>query len=802
MAENSLQNQKNEVSFILSDNAKAIIEKFEERLHEGNYTAEKRNGIRAELVWKLLGKKYPESVKKAENYVLQVCSQKYDIENISHYFPEDKSFFPFGLVFLYLNLNIPNAQHVELMEKEQLELLYDEVNAVIDYYMLVIFNYDAYYTFFKEKWYEKLCHGLYEPSSNTAVELYNNYLAYPLFWLCVSTGNLSECSNSIHYVLNRKFDLVILEESKESSQNCSFNLWRNKFALQSFIEDHLAENGTIFYKAPDININKTSWNSFRNWIVENRFLKGVIQLPRTKDGNTNQILVICKRPSDSIYFVDVQSDLMNNDQIDVDKVLKAIYEKNEYCYKELSFNEFISGNSQYYTFVSRQLTQILDSSPIKGELVELRELINMCDSEIERDVNCFFLNSDCYYWDLSSYLKSGVHYLEPLSMPLAKRTPNEPFFMCRMVIDLDELACSYLTKDKFSYFDWDEYANGISYKDVFTDEDNQIVYTYADSFIFQLRSCPAIPIDPYYLLNELMSTIVSMQIESFDHTDKWMSIGIEDFLSIKLVVPSVEEQQRIVSLERQKALADTREEIKKNFESYKQDIRMKKHALAQTLRVMKGWWMNLQMAREKGNGVIDDTATIGQLHPVAIKDIFGNIDHEMNMLFKQVNSFNMGDTMKVDVFDAKDFIQQYVNHHDPMFEYQCELPEKAANIRFPKEAFQIILDNISSNACSHGFKGREKEKNIIRIIAEIKGQDLIIRVDNNGRPMPVEMTAEKVFTYGDTTEEGSDEHGGLGGYLIKDMMTKFGGEVELELNAEADFPVAYKLVFRDVNIYK
>ena len=112
------------------------------------------------------------------------------------------------------------------------------------------------------------------------------------------------------------------------------------------------------------------------------------------------------------------------------------------------------------------------------------------------------------------------------------------------------------------------------------------------------------------------------------------------------------------------------------------------------------------------------------------------------------------------------------------------------------------MDNISSNACSHGFKGREKEKNIIRIIAEIKGQDLIIRVDNNGKPMPVGMTAEKVFTYGDTTEEGSDEHGGLGCYQIKDLMTKFGGEVELELNPEADFPVAYKLVFRDVNIYK
>ena len=344
------------------------------------------------------------------------------------------------------------------------------------------------------------------------------------------------------------------------------------------------------------------------------------------------------------------------------------------------------------------------------------------------------------------------------------------------------------------------YSTGVDH--LVDDNDDPVVCTYPDAIIFKLKANTKTPVDPYYLTKLLYSNEVRTQLECFQLPYTDISIENEDFLSIKIALPSLEEQQRIVSLDLQNALADTREEIQKNFESYRQDIRMKKHALAQTLRVMKGWWMNLQMARENGNGVIDDTATIGQLHPIAVKDIFGNIDHEINMLFKQVNSFNMGDTMKVDVFDAKDFIQQYVNHHDPMFEYQCELPEKAANIRFPKEAFQIILDNISSNACSHGFKGREKEKNIIRIIAEIKGQDLIIRVDNNGKPMPVGMTAEKVFTYGDTTEEGSDEHGGLGCYQIKDLMTKFGGEVELELNPEADFPVAYKLVFRDVNIYK
>ena len=41
MAENSLQNQKNEVSFVLSDKAKAIVEKFEEKLQQCGGNLEK-----------------------------------------------------------------------------------------------------------------------------------------------------------------------------------------------------------------------------------------------------------------------------------------------------------------------------------------------------------------------------------------------------------------------------------------------------------------------------------------------------------------------------------------------------------------------------------------------------------------------------------------------------------------------------------------------------------------------------------------------------------------------------------------
>ena len=79
---------------------------------------------------------------------------------------------------------------------------------------------------------------------------------------------------------------------------------------------------------------------------------------------------------------------------------------------------------------------------------------------------------------------------------------------------------------------------------------------------------------------------------------------------------------------------------------------------------------------------------------------------------------------------------------------------------------------------------------------------MILTVENNGKPMLAGMTAKRVFTYGDTTEEGADDHSGLGGFQIWDLMKRFEGKAILDLNEKADFPVSYKLKFYDVDLYK
>lgn len=781
MAENSLQNQKNEVSFVLSEKAKAIIEKFEKQIE--NRSENDKNELRIDLLMLLLRRLHPEVLSAdakglfAEIYCLNNKTTDKNTGFLMHCFSENELnnlSNDFNSIWSYY-CSMFSIEGIPTIDDYQELLLCESLMPDGKRRLVVTFS---FFTLIKK---------LKELDIDLEVlksQIKENQIQFKA--LETVLAELEIRLNTLS--LGLLFDRIVIPRLQTIS-NSDFN------SFVEFIEDFVKDEGSMFFLGSPTEINKLDYQQFHKWAVDNKFLHGVIEMDDLPSYDANrQILVLSKQPTDSIFFAWIDGP-MDGEGPSIEEIARVLSEKNPDYYKEVSLEDFKAHNGNYYTFAKRQFVPSIIAN--EGEtVVRLGDLVDLYESEVEEDISCYFLNRPYYF--INDYYGN----IEAVEMPQARRVPNDKFFLFRWDEFAYEFSCAYQSVDYDGLLIDGDSSTGVGYPyDNYTHD--PIICTYPNSIVFKLKEAPVEPIDPYYLAKLLYSSReVYAQLECYKLPFSDCILEKDDFLSILVAIPTMEEQQRILNMDRQKALADSKEEIKKNFESYRQDIRMKKHALAQRLTVMNNWWKTLLMARKDGNGIIDDEAVVGRLHPVAVKNIYTQIGHEMNMLFKQVNSFNMDDTMKVDVFDAKDFIQQYVNHHDPMFEYQCELPEKAANIRFPKEAFRIILDNISSNACSHGFKGREKEKNIIRILVEIKGQDLIIRIDNNGRPMPVGMTAEKVFTYGDTTEEGSDEHGGLGGYLIKDMMTKFGGEVELELNAEADFPVAYKLVFRDVNIYK
>lgn len=801
MAENSLQNQKNEASFVLSEKANAIIEKFEEKLCKNNFSREDKYSIRTELIWYLFGKKYPEIIGIIEG-VLSNCSSKE--QAVSSFIKEigdgttiakDNNTIAFivllGLFLISLNRTNADTRLLDMLEAEQLETLTRELPAILAYYYHVITIHDSENT--KDDFLQ-LCFGLFSitPQFKFVLDSSHTERNNP----CTGTYWLSAAINSMvgYNMLTDPplgvFDWVAIEDG----QYC---LSSKDSSLHDFISNNLTDKGILFYLVSSSTINKDDRSSFRKWVIENKYLHGIIEI------HGKQVMIIRRQHADSIFFVNATDDsFLNEGHWNVGKLLEVVNTKDGHYYKEVSFEEFASYNSKFSTFAKRQLAPSVIAN--EGEtVVTIGDLVDLYESETMEDVSCFFLNRP-YYFENGYY-----EPIEAVTTPLARRIPNDEFFLFKWDVLSQKFLCSYLDSIEIRNL-----PRRFMYDDFYDSENNPIICTYPDAIVFTLKDKPIVPVHPEYLAKLFSSNMVIRQMDYFReyHTSidsvnypdlASYFVDNEGFLSIKVSIPSLNEQSQMLDMWHKETYLNTKKEIQKNFESYKQDIRMKKHAMAQRLATMNNCWKILLKARKDGNGIVNDEATVGHLHPVSVKNIYTQIGHEMNMLFKQLSSFNLGDAMDGnEVFDAAAFVREYIKHHDPMFEYQCELPDKPANIRFPKEAFQIVMDNIASNACSHGFKGKETGENIIRVMMEIKGHDLIVHVSNNGKPMPVKMTAEKVFTYGDTTEEGVGEHSGLGGFEIKDLMTKFGGEVELLLDAEAEFPVTYILVFRDVNIYK
>ncbi len=123
------------------------------------------------------------------------------------------------------------------------------------------------------------------------------------------------------------------------------------------------------------------------------------------------------------------------------------------------------------------------------------------------------------------------------------------------------------------------------------------------------------------------------------------------------------------------------------------------------------------------------------------------------------------------------------------------------NAVFAPEALTIIFDNIISNACSHGFAGRENNpsRNIIKLELFTEGTDHIITISNNGEPVREHVTEDYVFTYNKSTQNGRN-HYGRGGYEVKRLMEEFDGDAEFISRPQEVFPVTYKLIFHNTGI--
>jgi signal transduction histidine kinase len=350
----------------------------------------------------------------------------------------------------------------------------------------------------------------------------------------------------------------------------------------------------------------------------------------------------------------------------------------------------------------------------------------------------------------------------------------------------------------------------------------------SEVFAFTLNSSE---VTEDFLLRSLLSDFSREQTVRMSSGVAISRISFEDLANILITIPSIEEQEKICYNDAHVGIKDAELKLRQAYEDFRKDIHMKKHAMGQTMANLENWWSQLEKIRSQSNGIIDESAQVGRVRKISLKEILDRVHATIYKLSVQLEKFDTGYGFVKEEFALTEFIEEYISSNiSPLFRFEynsmqhrlsedileTNLGSELSNgtsegnlvghkgdpieyIKFPKGALARIFDNVVSNACAYGFVGREEEDNIVRIEIKTDGTDYVVEVSNNGLPLDSAMSPEEVTIYGRTSGDTAD-HFGIGGYEVKRLMEEFGDSVEIVADASSDFPFTCRLVFHDTNI--
>lgn len=288
----------------------------------------------------------------------------------------------------------------------------------------------------------------------------------------------------------------------------------------------------------------------------------------------------------------------------------------------------------------------------------------------------------------------------------------------------------------------------------------------------------------------------------------------------KIYAPDHSELDRykVVSNANYAALQQLQEEQKQMHAHYVKGLRMRKHALSQSLSSMRFMFSALNTYRERQGGSISDNEQISRVSDITVRDAFEflarkfkEVGPAIDQIANEENSFG-----NFEWIDPEDYIETYISKNrnswlnfkainswhisnDSVVVGNHLLREKGEyRFYFPVKAIERIFDNIVANAKSHGFTDKNKMDYILLFSWRIKGDSIVVEVANNGTPIPNDMNTVSLLEYGVSSSLHQNGHNGIGCYEIAAIMREYGGNVRVISCPEEEYSVRYELTFNIV----
>ena len=365
-----------------------------------------------------------------------------------------------------------------------------------------------------------------------------------------------------------------------------------------------------------------------------------------------------------------------------------------------------------------------------------------------------------------------------------------------------------------------------------SDKDIAVGYTTDNSLFLVPKNMyvlkPSNGLDVKYLACQLLNPAIQKTIVELVYgkgnaaalTHAWCEL-------IRISMKSLEEQAKVVREVVLKDYAEQENDAAMREKGFKHSIRLRKHALSQNISAFDSLFSSLKYYMEDNNGRIHAKDQLSSVSSMTVGEAMDSLKSQLKVICERVEKLSdEQDYGKCEAIEPQEFIEGYEReHHNVTFKFShaWESFEKNSFQRdyfdkktgkllfhkgeslnsawFPKKALKQVLDNIVSNALEHGFTDITRDDYVIKSSWTTDGLNMVVRVSNNGTPMPADINTDLVMEYGYSTALNERGHGGIGGGEIAEIMHRFGGDVSVVSSPDKQFTVTYILRMPLASLY-
>lgn len=335
-------------------------------------------------------------------------------------------------------------------------------------------------------------------------------------------------------------------------------------------------------------------------------------------------------------------------------------------------------------------------------------------------------------------------------------------------------------------------------------------------------------IDVKYLASILFNNSVREQLTRLVYgkgVSAKLAFHWSDFTLFEL--HSEQEQQAIVQNAILEDYASQEHLMALQEKGFKHAIRLRKHALSQNISAFDSLFRTLEHCMSEHKGVLKADEQLSPVSPMTVADAMGILHSNLEVISERVNHLTDDQDWGVcEAIEPQQFIEDYEKHHTgtefrfghmwDFFEtnyFEKDVFDKKTGklvfhegesmntAWFPRKALQQVFDNIVSNAREHGFTDKSRQDYVIQTSWTTDGLNMLIKVANNGAPLPSDLNTDLVLEYGYTTALNQRGHAGIGGGEMAEIMHKFGGDIRVISTPDKKFTVTYVLSMPLASIY-